>query len=290
MAKPILGKVYLVGAGPGDPDLLTLKGKRCLENAEVILYDHLVNEALLSYAAPGAELIYSGKEAGNHCIPQREIEGLMIRGAREGKVVVRLKGGDPFIFGRGGEEAEALKRAGIPFEMVPGVSSAIAAPAYAGIPLTHRGYASSMAIVTGHRACGGKGDVKWEKLAQAVDTLVILMGLGNLRENMKRLMEGGCDPERPVALVRWGTRPFQQTLVGTVGTIADLAKKSSFQLPAVIVVGEVVRFSEKLGWFNSTSFPATSRCSQAGVRFWVEDRVAQDGAAFGSSCHALPNS
>ncbi len=288
MAKPILGKVYLVGAGPGDPDLLTLKGKRCLENAEVILYDHLVSEALLSYAAPGAELIYSGKEAGNHCIPQREIEGLMIRGAREGKVVVRLKGGDPFIFGRGGEEAEALAKAGISFEVVPGVSSAIAAPAYAGIPLTYRGYTSSVAFVSGYKSCGGK-EVKWEELAHTVDTLVILMGLGNMRENMNRLLAGGCDPERPVAVVRWGTCASQQTLVGTVGTIADLAKKSSFQPPAVIVVGEVVRFSEKLGWFNSTSFPATSRCSQAGVRFWVEDRVAQDGAAFGSSCHALPN-
>jgi len=274
VAKSILGKVYLVGAGPGDPDLFTLKGKKCLEDAEVILYDRLVDELILDFASAYAELIYCGKEAGNHGLPQREIEDIMIRRAREGKIVVRLKGGDPFIFARGGEEAEALAKAGISFEVVPGVSSAIAVPAYVGIPLTHRDYASSIAIVTGHKSCGGKGEVKWAQLAHAVDTVVILMGLGNLRENMNRLMAGGCDPERPVAVVRWGTCASQQTLVGTVGTIADLAKKSSFQPPAVIVVGEIVRFSEKLGWFNSTSFPETSRCSETGVRFRVEDRVA----------------
>jgi uroporphyrin-III C-methyltransferase len=252
MAKAIFGKVYLIGAGPGDPGLLTLKGKRCLEQAQVILYDRLVNKEILSFASPDAKLIYCGKKAGGHCLPQCEIEAIMISRAREGKIVVRLKGGDPFIFGRGGEEAEALRNAGVPYEVVPGVSSAIAVPAYAGIPLTHREYSSSVTIVTGHKSCDGKGEVRWEQLACAVDTLVILMGLGNLEENMSRLMAGGCEAERPVALVRWGTRASQETLVGTVGTIADMAEQRNFSSPAVIVVGDVVRFRNRLNWFESS--------------------------------------
>jgi len=248
--KQVLGKVYLVGAGPGDPELLTLKGKRCLEAAETILYDRLVDESILDFASPDAGLIYCGKKAGGHCLPQCEIEAIMISRAKEGKIVVRLKGGDPFIFGRGGEEAEALRNAGVPYEVVPGVSSAIAAPAYAGIPLTHREYSSSVAIVTGHKACGGQGAVKLERLAGAVDTLVILMGLGNLKNNMSRLMHGGLNPETPVAIVRWGTCPYQQTLVGTVETIADLAEKRKLRSPVVIVVGDVVRLRGKLSWFE----------------------------------------
>ena len=228
MPQPILGKVYLVGAGPGDPGLLTLKGKRCLEEAEAVLYDRLVNEEILDFAPQGAEFISVGKEVGGHCFPQQWIETIMIGRAREGKVVVRLKGGDPFIFGRGAEEAEALKVAGVPFEVVPGVSSAIAVPAYAGIPLTHRDYASSVAIVNGHKCDAGRGEVRWKDLARAVDTLVILMGLGSLRENMSHLMDGGCNLEKPVALVRWGTRTYQETLVGTVGTIADIAEQRNF--------------------------------------------------------------
>src|SRR5262245_9908619 len=213
-----LGTVYLVGAGPGDPELITLKGKNCLEQAEVILYDRLVSAELLEYAAQSAELIYVGKQAGKHYANQREIEQLLIRKAREGKLVVRLKGGDPFVFGRGGEEAAALKRAGVPYEIVPGVSSAIAAPAYAGIPITHRSCASSVAIVTGHETSNGSDQVKWRELAHSVDTLVILMGLDNLSEIMNRLLESGCDPQRPVALVHAATRPSQKSLFGTVQT------------------------------------------------------------------------
>jgi len=209
MTANILGKVFLVGAGPGDPGLLTLKGKRCLEAADVIFYDQLVDGELLEFAHAEAELIYVGKKAGAHCTDQREIESLLIRKAREGKIVVRFKGGDPFIFGRGGEAAEELSAAGIPYEIVPGVSSAIAAPAYAGIPVTHRSSASSLAIVTGHKAHNGCGEVKWRDLARSVDTIVILMSLQNLREIMRQLLKGGCEPGRPVALIQSGTRPSQ---------------------------------------------------------------------------------
>jgi uroporphyrin-III C-methyltransferase len=247
-----LGKVYLVGAGPGDPDLLTLKGKNCLEQAEVILYDRLVSTELLEHAAESAELIYVGKQAGKHCAKQRAIEELLIRKAREGKIVVRLKGGDPFVFGRGGEEAAALKQAGIPYEIVPGVSSAIAAPAYAGIPVTHRSCASSVAIVTGHKASSSGGQVKWGEIARSVDTLVILMGLRSLRKIMNRLLESGCEPQRPVALIQSATGPFQKSLLGTVQTIADLADQAKFQSPTVIVVGEVVRLGRELHWFSET--------------------------------------
>ena len=244
------GKVYLVGAGPGDPDLLTLKGKNCLKQAEVILYDRLVSAELLEHVAQGAELIYVGKQAGKHCANQREIEQLLVRKAREGKLVVRLKGGDPFVFGRGGEEAAALKRAGIPYEVVPGVSSAIAAPAYAGIPVTHRSFASSVAIVTGHETSKGSDRVKWSELMRSVDTLVILMGLHNLREIMNRLMETGCEPQRPVALIHDATCPSQKTVFGTVQTIADLAQQTKLQRPTVIVVGEVARLGRELHWFS----------------------------------------
>jgi len=250
MSTSVTGKVFLVGAGPGDPDLLTLKGKRCLERAEVVVYDRLVNGELLNYAPADAELIYAGKQPGEHCANQRETEAILIQRARQGKMVVRLKGGDPFVFGRGGEEAEALKAAGIPYEIVPGVSSAIAAPTYAGIPVTHRSCASSVAIVTGHRAADGKGTVKWEELAGGVDTLVILMGLHNLREIMLRLMGGGCPPDRPVALIQSGTRMSQRTLVGSVATVADMAERQEFRSPTVIVVGEVVRLAEGLKWFE----------------------------------------
>jgi uroporphyrinogen III methyltransferase/synthase len=245
-----LGTVYLVGAGPGDPDLLTLKGKNCLEQAEVILYDRLVSAELLEHPAEGAELIYVGKQAGKHCANQREIEQLLVRKAREGKLVVRLKGGDPFVFGRGGEETVALKRAGIPYEIVPGVSSAIAAPAYAGIPVTHRSCASSVAIVTGHETSKGSGQVKWNELIRSVDTLVILMGLHNLKQIMNHLLESGCEPQRPVALIHAATRPSQKSLLGTVQTIADLARQAKFQSPTVIVVGEVVRLGRELQWFS----------------------------------------
>lgn len=253
-ATTMTGKVYLVGAGPGDPDLLTLKGKKCLQQADVILYDQLVGEELMEHAGKSVELIYVGKQAGKPCLKQSAIEELLVRHARQGKRVVRLKGGDPFVFGRGGEEAEVLKRAGIPYEIVPGVSSAIAVPAYAGIPVTHRSCASSVAIVTGHRASSGSGHVKWGELAHSVDTLVILMGLHNLREIMNRLMQGGCEPQRPVALIHAGTRPSQRSVVGTVQTIAALADRRKFQSPTLIIVGEVVRLGRELHWLNKTMF------------------------------------
>ena len=244
------GKVFLVGAGPGDPDLLTLKGKKCLQEADAILYDQLINWALMNYAPASAELIYVGKRAGKHCANQREIERLLISRAREGQRVVRLKGGDPFVFGRGGEEAEALNRAGIPYEIIPGISSAIAVPAYAGIPLTHRTHASSAVIVTGHNALDGKNTVDWGLLARAVDTLVILMGLRNLKEIMDRLLHGGCDAEKPAAIIESGTLPSQRSITGTVGTIAGLAAKHRIRPPTIIVVGEVVRLAEERSWYE----------------------------------------
>jgi uroporphyrinogen III methyltransferase/synthase len=245
-ASPI-GKVYLVGAGPGDPGLITVKGRRCIEAADVILYDQLVNGELLDHAAANCELVYVGKRSGSHCADQGAIDALLIDKARQGKMVVRLKGGDPFVFGRGGEEAQAVRAAGIPFEIVPGISSAIAAPAYAGIPVTHRLYASSVAVVTGHRASGKNAN--WRDLLRAVDTLVILMGRKNLRAIMERLLAEGCPPDRPVALIQSGTCPAQRIAIGTVTNIAGLAEQGSFGSPALIVVGEVVKLADGLDWF-----------------------------------------
>jgi len=250
MTATAIGKVYLVGAGPGDPELLTLKGKRCLETADAILFDELVNHELLEFAQSDSELIYVGKKPGKHCADQRAIEALLIERVRQSKLVVRLKGGDPFVFGRGGEEALALHAAGIPFEIVPGISSAIAAPAYAGIPVTHRSLASSFAVVTGHKASGD--GIKWGELAGSVDTLVIVMGLHNLDGIMNELVAGGCEPERPVALIQSGTRIGQRVLSASVQTIAALAATANFQSPALIIVGEVVRLSTKLSWFAAS--------------------------------------
>lgn len=247
-ATPI-GKVFLVGAGPGDPELLTLKGARCLERADVILYDDLIDDEVLELANDDAELVYVGKRAGKHCADQRAIEASLIDQARRGKLVVRLKGGDPFIFGRGGEEAEALLAAGIPFEVVPGVSSAIAAPAYAGIPLTHRAYASSVAIVTGHKAKGEEEGVRWRELARSVDTLVILMGLGNLRHIMAHLAKDADQLERSVAVIQQGTQISQRSVIGTVSTIAGIVESQTIVTPAIIVVGTVVGLAERLAWF-----------------------------------------
>jgi len=254
-ARPI-GTVFLVGAGPGDPELLTLKGKRCIEAADVILFDELANHELLEFAAAEAQLIYVGKKAGNHCADQREIEALLIQHARQGKSVVRLKGGDPFVFGRGGEEAQALKAAGISFEVVPGISAAIAAPAYAGIPVTHRGCASSFAVVSGHNVSDRA--VNWPGLVESIDTLVILMGLDNLAVIMERLLENGCEPDRPVGLIRSGTRSQQVVVTGTVGTIALLASQANLRSPVTIVVGVVNRLAAELDWFPCTVKPVSS--------------------------------
>ena len=244
----MIGKVYLVGAGPGEPGLLTVRGLDLLRHKAVIVYDQLVNPALLQEAGAQAIKIFVGKRAGRHCIAQEEINSVLISHARAGQDVVRLKGGDPFVFGRGGEEAEALADAGIPFEIVPGVSSAVAVPAYAGIPLTHRNLASSFAVVTGHEARKTNGAVDWTKLATAVDTLVILMGLSHLPMIAKKLMEHGRSPQTPVAVICSGTTGEQEAVVGT---LADIVEKSMLlEAPATIVVGDVVSLAHTLQWFT----------------------------------------
>ncbi|MCI0438458.1 MAG: uroporphyrinogen-III C-methyltransferase [Chloroflexi bacterium] len=244
------GKVYLVGAGPGDPGLITIKAVRCLESADAVVYDRLVDRRILDHASPSAELIDVGKFRGGGS-RQSEINALLVELATSGKVVVRLKGGDPFVFGRGGEEAEALAEGGIPFEVVPGVTSAIAAPAYAGIPVTHRGLASSVTFVTGSEAPDKESAVRWDRLAQQGGTLVILMGWENLAKIVDALVEHGRPPETPVALVRWGTEPVQQTVTGTLRDIAAKAERAKLSPPVVAIVGEVVRLRERLRWFDN---------------------------------------
>jgi uroporphyrinogen III methyltransferase / synthase len=243
------GKVYLVGAGPGDPGLITVRGLQLLQSAQVIVYDQLVSLELLEETPSTAIRIFVGKQAGRHCIAQEEINRILIDHARLGYEVVRLKGGDPFVFGRGGEEAEALADAEIPFEIVPGVSSAVAVPAYAGIPLTHRKFASSFAVVTGHEARKGKSAVDWGKLATAVDTLVILMGLHNLPAIVAKLIAHGRSPETPAAVIRWGTTDEQETVIGTLADIVE--KSASLKAPTLIVVGEVVELRNRLNWFSA---------------------------------------
>lgn len=247
-----VGKVYLVGAGPGDPGLLTVRGLELLRAADVIVYDQLVNPALLLEASPAAVQVFVGKQAGRHCIAQTEINEVLIGYAGLGRTVLRLKGGDPFVFGRGGEEAEALADAGIPFEIVPGVSSAIAVPAYAGIPLTHRNFASSFAVVTGHEARKAQSSVDWAKLATAVDTLVILMGLGNLPIIVSNLIQHGKSPKTPVAVIRMGTTGEQERVLGSLADI--VAKSAGVEPPALIVVGDVVSLAHKLDWFFAPSY------------------------------------
>jgi uroporphyrinogen III methyltransferase/synthase len=244
------GKVYLVGAGPGDPGLLTVRGLELIRSAEVIVYDRLVNPALLEAASAAALRIFAGKESGLHSLPQDEINVLMIAHARRGLCVVRLKGGDPFVFGRGGEEAQTLAAAGISFEVVPGVSSAISVPAYAGIPLTHRQLSSSFAVITGHEACkDGAKTIDWARLATAVDTLVILMGLKNLPRIVSQLVAHGRSPATPAALIRWGTTEKQQVVDGTLSDIVD--KSPLLGPPVVIVIGEVVKLRNQLQWFDA---------------------------------------
>jgi uroporphyrinogen III methyltransferase / synthase len=246
------GFVYLVGAGPGDPGLITVKGRECIALADVILYDYLANESLLRHAAPGAELIYAGKVGGAHNREQSQINELLVSKAREGLVVTRLKGGDPFVFGRGGEECEALLAAEIPFEVVPGVTAGIGAAAYAGIPLTHRDFTTSVAFVTGHEHPGKEvSEIDWERLSLGSGTIVFYMGMKNLPLITSHLIAHGRKPETPVALVRLGTRPDQEVLTGTLADIAEKARKAGFKAPAITVVGEVVRLREKLRWFDN---------------------------------------
>ncbi len=259
------GLVSLIGAGPGDPGLLTLRGRERLQRADVVVYDRLAHPSLLSFARPDAEMVYVGKVSAHHAMKQPDINALLIDRALQGKTVARLKGGDPFVFGRGGEEAEECRAAGVPFEIVPGVTSAIAAPAYAGIPVTHRDMASSFAIITGHerddsRESGtrapGEAEQRrnWANIARAGDTLIFLMGVEALPEITARLQENGRDPQTPVALVQWGTWTQQRVVVGTLATIVEAVKRARLTPPAVCVVGEVVNLRERLRWFDD---PAT---------------------------------
>ena len=241
------GVVYLVGGGPGDPGLLTLRGLECLRKADVVVHDRLANEQLLAHA-PRAELIDVGKMPDHHPIPQSQINALLVEKARAGKTVVRLKGGDPFVFGRGGEEAQALFDAGIRFEVVPGVTSAIAVPAYAGIPVTHRGMACSVAFITGHSAGSRPLDLNWQGLAQGVDTLVFLMGVKSLPVIVTALVEAGRPPDTPVAVIECGTLPQQRTVTGTLADIQE--RVVDIQPPSIIIIGEVVNLRGELKWFE----------------------------------------
>jgi len=251
MTQPI-GKVYLIGAGPGDPGLITVKGLECVQKADVIIYDYLANERLLDHRRPDAELIYVGKQGSRHTLPQDEINALIIKKAREGKYVARLKGGDPFIFGRGGEEAEELADNGVPFEVVPGVTAATAVPTYAGIPLTHREHTASVAFVTGHEdPTKEESRLHWDELATGIGTLVFFMGMKNLQRIVDNLVSHGRSPETPVALIQWGTRTDQRVVTGTLSDIVPKVKEAKLGPPAIIVVGEVVRLRQKLNWFES---------------------------------------
>lgn len=245
------GICYLVGAGPGDPGLLTLKGKECIEAADVLVYDYLCNPEHLRYAKPGTERIYVGKKAGDHTLPQEEINKLIVKLTHEGKTVTRLKGGDPVLFGRGAEEAAELHAAGVKFEIVPGITSAIAGPAYAGIPVTHRSHASMLTIFTGHEdPTKPDTSLDYAKLAQADGTKVFLMGVERIEEITGEFLKHGAKPETPMALVRWATRGCQQTLVGTLATMAAKVKEAGFKAPAVAVIGDVVTEREQLNWFE----------------------------------------
>ena len=244
--------VYLVGAGPGDPGLITVKGLEVLRRADVVVYDQLASPALLQEAPAGAELIYVGKQAGAHALPQGGINELLVAKARAGLTVVRLKGGDPFVFGRGGEEAEELAAAGIPFEVVPGVTSAVAVPAYAGIPVTHRRYTTLVTFITGHEDPAKEAStIPWAALGQNPGTLVFLMGVKNLAENCRRLVAAGRAPETPAAVIQSGTTAFQRTVVGTLADIAPKAIAADIRPPAVLVVGGVVELAETLRWWEN---------------------------------------
>jgi uroporphyrinogen III methyltransferase / synthase len=246
-----LGKVYLVGGGPGDPGLLTLKARDLLAAADCVVYDYLVNPELLRHCPPHTELIYAGKQAGKCAMRQETINALLVTKACEYGLVVRLKGGDPFLFGRGGEEALALSSAGIEWEVVPGVSAGLAVAAYAGIPVTHRGLSSSAAFVTGHEDPGKSASaINWQHLALGVDTLVFFMGVSRIGEIAGRLITHGRKPDTPVAVIRWGTYHSQETFVSVLSEVEQLIAREGVQAPAMIVVGEVVRLRQQLQWFT----------------------------------------
>ena len=302
-----VGKVYLVGAGPGDPGLVTVKGLRLLESADVIVYDRLTNSRLLAMAGPEVDLVDVGKVPGQAGRKQADISNLLIREARLGKLVVRLKGGDPFVFGRGGEEAEALFDAGIPFEVVPGVTSAVAVPAYAGIPLTHREHSSSFTVVTGSSAASNESDSPdWQALAKIPGTLVVLMGWSTLPGIAAALVRNGKPGSTPSAVISWGTEPRQKSVAGTLDSIADIARANGLTSPAVVVIGDVVSLRDRVNWFESLPLLGrrvlvTRTRNQAGILSQrllelgalpveiptIEVRPAQDYAALDSACAEL---
>ncbi|HIK36790.1 MAG: uroporphyrinogen-III C-methyltransferase [Geminocystis sp.] len=243
----LVGKVYLVGAGPGDPGLLTVKGKTLLEMADVVIYDALVSAEILALINPKAEKINVGKRRGRHSLLQEDITRLLVEKAHQHAIVVRLKGGDPFVFGRGGEEMADLVAAGIPVEVVPGVTSGIAAPAYVGIPVTHRNYSSSVTLITGHEAAGKyRPQVNWQALAQGSETLVVYMGLHNLPQIIARLKEGGLKGDTEIALIRWGTTPQQEELYGCLDDIVQKVQDTGFSAPAIAIIGPVVSLRHQL--------------------------------------------
>ena len=242
-----IGKVYLVGAGPGDPGLMTVKAKTLIECADVVVYDALVSEPILQWISPQAEKIHAGKRRGRHSLSQAEITRLLFTKAQDHAIVVRLKGGDPFVFGRGGEEMQDLTAAGVPVEVVPGITAGIAAPAYAGIPVTHRGYSSSVTFVTGHESAGKyRPQVNWEAIAHASETIVVYMGVHNLPNIAEALQQAGLAATTPVALIRWGTRPEQSELVGNLGNIVEQVETTGFKAPAIAIIGRVVELQPQL--------------------------------------------
>ncbi len=246
-----VGKVYLIGAGPGDIKLITVKGLECIQKADVIVYDRLANPRLLSYRRPDAELIYVGKSPDRHTLTQDEINKVLVEEGLKGKVVARLKGGDPYVFGRGGEEGEELRKAGVPFEEVPGITSAISVPAYAGIPITHRDFTASFTVVTGHEEPGKEtSNINWPRLAQDPGTLVFLMGVGNLPQIVENLVKHGKDAQTPIALIRWGTRPEQRVVTGVLSNIVEVVEKAGIKSPAIIIIGQVVTLRDTLRWFE----------------------------------------
>ncbi|WLR52821.1 uroporphyrinogen-III C-methyltransferase [Bacillus tianshenii] len=249
-----MGKVYLVGAGPGDPELLTVKGLKYLQQADVVLYDRLVNKELLAYTKQGADLIYCGKLPNYHTMKQETINSFLVKYARSGKVVVRLKGGDPFVFGRGGEEALALVKNKIDFEVVPGITASTAAAAYAGIPVTHRNISGSFAMITGHR-CDEQTEKEWRALASNIETIAIYMGVSKLAQICKQLITYGRDRETPAAVIHWGTTAQQKTVTGTLETIAEITKKEQLKNPSMVIIGDVVKLRSELQWFEKQNIP-----------------------------------
>lgn len=251
----MVGKVYLVGAGPGDPDLITVKGLRCLQKADVILYDRLVNPELLQHAKEGAQLVYCGKLPHYHTMKQETINHFLVKYAKKGFGVVRLKGGDPFVFGRGGEEAEECAKHGVPFEIIPGITAGIAASAYAGIPVTHRSLSRSFAFITGHQAGDVEAEHQWSHLAMGVDTICVYMGVSHLPSITQQLIQHGKSSQTPIALIHWGTLSDQRTVVGTLENIEERVKEAEISNPSMIVIGEVVRLHKKLNWFQEEIVP-----------------------------------